>query len=40
MTSFAITRIERQVLFKKYIHLGYTPEDANNKIYSFIDNQR
>lgn len=40
MPSFAITWIEQQVLFKKYIRLGNTRDEANNKIHSFINTQK
>jgi hypothetical protein len=35
MSNFSLSSIEKQVLFKKYVHLGYPEEEADNKIKSF-----
>lgn len=35
MTSFQITHLEKQVLYKKWVHLGFQPYEANQKIKNF-----
>jgi DNA/RNA-binding domain of Phe-tRNA-synthetase-like protein len=35
MTTFSISKVEKQVLFKKYIKMNYTYDEADNKIHSF-----
>lgn len=35
--SFAITKTENEVLYKKYISLGFSPYDASSKINNFVD---
>jgi hypothetical protein len=37
MTSFSISMVERQVLFKKYIKLGYNYEEAEKRIKDFTE---
>lgn len=37
MSSFSITFIERQVLFRKYIQLGNNYEEADQKIKTFCE---
>jgi hypothetical protein len=32
-----VSSFERQILFRKYVHLGYLPEEASLKIKSFCD---